>query len=1103
MNDTELERRIKRAADEVRAADAIAIVGAGLSRGPGYPLLAELRPLLWKALDEDPSCRLALAESLGVQDIDAKSLVGEDGARTAKAFAAIARRDAARRIFQQSFAVLDRDRQCEASPAHKALAELIHRGKLSHLVSLNWDSALERAYERLYGHALSPGVDGYSKPHGDARHPETTWLLPFEGGSLPRDLKERLRQLAEERPRVLLIAGYSEQDETIVQELIAPLERRWQVVRIGPAAAGALDIPVPAEEAMPRLLAAMNLAPETPGWEYVHFHPQRGIGAALMGLRLGPHDVEACPVLPEVDQIDHLLPVTGSLFLSGGSGSGKSITAYQAAWRHAQRGWDIIRLGPEFSPAIQWVDTLAHLRHKTLAIADDAQSLPSHLVSRLVEAAKPETMRVLVVTTEADGPTAVVRLSARESVHRLASLMAERRAELLPLIHELDPQVGERVLDVPFEARVAQAAREGTPWHFFFAMRGGWREARTLVASLREDDRSDLCLAALSVAQLITVDAGVDQAALERIATPLGRGYAWLTRCLSVLRSRHALDDGPVLRSPHARFAETALHVVFGDLGDSERPKALELVRAALRGDGGGAPTPRGVYWLLDGLTHADGLLGRHHLLVDAELTELIFRRLLVAERGADRGAAALALNQLRRWHPHATELIRGDPNWLMDWLADANAAEAYGLGDLLNDLYNDDHAFAREICQRIDVSQLADRVFSAASNQLYGWSHFLGRCSVASPEIRQGLAQQIDESRLSRLADHMVGSPLSVSRLLQAISASSRGMVLQFIDAHAAVIAASINSSPAVGFRDWQDVVWWVLGYGPRFLTRREPDRSARRVAQHVVALLDPGRIATAIEGCRPNDWQNLASLVFFLHEASPSAYQSVLDRIDVDRLDLATRDHWSRTESDLEELLNLVGWGHDHEPARTLITRHKEELAQLTPRRALFAPGAIADRLRAGDQLPLGRGTIVDWQVVGLALDAIAREDPTLVPAIFRDNILALAHGLGVLDMDDCQAALAVLEAARAIDPSLLFSVVSALDPDATTAAWAKIYTYGRPCGASRRAVLDLVRLVENEPTVGQPISQTLRSRFPSLRVTGNPTRRGATSPPTRWYA
>ena len=41
---------------------------------------------------------------------------------------------------------------------------------------------------------------------------------------------------------MLLVVGYSEADELIVNELIAPLEERWKVVRIGPLASGALAL---------------------------------------------------------------------------------------------------------------------------------------------------------------------------------------------------------------------------------------------------------------------------------------------------------------------------------------------------------------------------------------------------------------------------------------------------------------------------------------------------------------------------------------------------------------------------------------------------------------------------------------------------------------------------------------------------------------------------------------------------------------------------------------------------------------------------------------------------------------------------------------------
>jgi hypothetical protein len=329
--DSGVSNRIARAVSEVRAWDAVAIVGAGLSRGPGFPTASGLTPLVWQALDGDPAGRAELADRLGISDASAKALVGDDPSRVTAGLAVVERRPRARQVFQRAFARLDHDRGYEPSPGHDALAELVHRGKVSHVVSLNWDTLLERAHQRRYGRPLLPNVDHFAKPHGDASRPDDPWVLPHEAGGLPDDLLGELQALADERPRALLIIGYSERDEGIVQQLIHPLEQRWRVIRVGPSATDELDLPISAAEALTQLLEGLDLGDELPGWAYVSFDPQRGLGPAVLGEGLGPHEVDDCPELPEVDAIRQLLPITGVVTVAGASGSGKSISAYQAA----------------------------------------------------------------------------------------------------------------------------------------------------------------------------------------------------------------------------------------------------------------------------------------------------------------------------------------------------------------------------------------------------------------------------------------------------------------------------------------------------------------------------------------------------------------------------------------------------------------------------------------------------------------------------------------------------------------------------------------------------------------------------------------------------
>jgi hypothetical protein len=118
---------------------------------------------------------------------------------------------------------------------------------------------------------------------------------------VPDELIERVNSLAAERPRILVIVGYSESDEVVVQRLIKPLESRWRVVRIGPTASGEWSIPLASDAALGQLrLYLTGGSSEVPGWEYVPFQHMSDLGAALDGRGLGPSDVVACPRLPEV-----------------------------------------------------------------------------------------------------------------------------------------------------------------------------------------------------------------------------------------------------------------------------------------------------------------------------------------------------------------------------------------------------------------------------------------------------------------------------------------------------------------------------------------------------------------------------------------------------------------------------------------------------------------------------------------------------------------------------------------------------------------------------------------------------------------------------------
>src|SRR5260370_2285442 len=250
----DLELALNKIADEIRTFGAIAIIGAGASKDIGFPLNAQLQTLLWHALDTEPALIERLSLLFNSHVMTAKEIVGEDSERQRIAYKELAAHKNARLAFQYGFAALNKDRVQTPSRAHDAIAQLLHRGAIDIVISFNWDTLLETAYRKRYGIVLQPGSPRLYKPHGDASDPESEWVLPHEAGYVPDALKDHIQALLKEKPRPLMIIGYSERDEAVVTQLIQHFTDHLPVIRIGPRASESFSISLPAQEALPKLL---------------------------------------------------------------------------------------------------------------------------------------------------------------------------------------------------------------------------------------------------------------------------------------------------------------------------------------------------------------------------------------------------------------------------------------------------------------------------------------------------------------------------------------------------------------------------------------------------------------------------------------------------------------------------------------------------------------------------------------------------------------------------------------------------------------------------------------------------------------------------------
>ena len=230
----ELKHKRKSYEELVRLMDtwgAIFVVGAGFSSASNVPLTEELMPAVLKSLEvaniKNPKMHYQ-KDKLGCWEI-------------------IKKKSRALTHFKRLFTEMNDEKL--PNSAHRALVRLFGREREEsyrgvHIVYMNWDDLLERAYTIEYGiglrylkfHQLVITKEGITSNHaiwkmqGDVNDPKSEWILPHEKGVV---FKSFLNSVSG-KPFVSVIIGYSEGDEEIVRKLIGRLDKSSIVFRISP-----------------------------------------------------------------------------------------------------------------------------------------------------------------------------------------------------------------------------------------------------------------------------------------------------------------------------------------------------------------------------------------------------------------------------------------------------------------------------------------------------------------------------------------------------------------------------------------------------------------------------------------------------------------------------------------------------------------------------------------------------------------------------------------------------------------------------------------------------------------------------------------------------
>ena len=1047
------------AIDQIRVSDAVVLLGAGASYEAGMPLARQLPPLVWHALDAHPDVLRQLASIFKVSHGGAKDIVADYVERIRTAFRYIATDSSIRKTFQAAFTKLNCDRIKDVSGAHDALARLVYSKHVVRVVSLNWDTLLESAFERRYGTDINGQGHLLFKPHGDCADPNTNWVLPYQGGFVSDEIVADLNSLAAERPRVLLIIGYSDQDCVVVRRLVDSLSRRWKVFRVSPSAKGEGAIGLAASEGLVGLANVLCPDPEVPGWEFVTFEHQRGIEAAVSGERLGPRDVDACPRLPHYESARRALDLVNRVDIAGPPGCGKSITAWQLARELNRTGWHVLRpTSPYPADAGALLKAVKTNHWKSVLVIDDTQTLNPGSAEKLNELANPR-LAIITGTTDASGEQSrSVRIPARGAVEILASDFRRRRDELLPIVHRYDSRIGDRYADFPLEWRIDEAAKSDTPWQFSFVLRGGWMQAREQLNALRDIDRADLLFALLAARQLLSLDAGSNLEEIVSDAQAMGRTENWAVAGIELLRRQGAMLPGHPLRCLHIQAAIVVIESVLKQRRQDTFPALVSVLRRMVYDR---RASVRGIRWLTEYVLGADAFrysrCEEEKFFESPKLEELL-QRLLGSADVLGRRDAAFLISRLLWYRELDKDTLRANFPTIREWLESATADNCYALGDLVNAIGSE--APFGELVSSMNSARLWGRVQTSQPSEGYAWGHFLGRLAWAGNSNWRAQAKQaLDRDRLRDLLRRFTAGDLEhLAEFIQGLASFDLDFGLECVRNAIPSLQAGFAADAIKAYRATRALQPHVLGHG--IFGDQRPSRVQKRLSQQISDAIRPRSVASGIETCRFGDWETYARLLNWVCTVNRSKHHSIVSAIAWDALERRSVDFWHHPPREFRLLLSCLTCDKKGQPVRSWIFEHIDQIQEIDPILTRISPESAIAIIRRGGRVNLGGHNGSDWGLQGWALERVAEVDVTAARKILESNeahIVERLSNLGAIDVEEMPHFLALVQE---LDRSFLPRCIRKIEPKTAVQKWPPLL---QERGAKvRRGVRHVLRIV-----------------------------------------
>ena len=800
---------------------------------------------------------------------------------------------------------------------------------------------------------------------------------------------------------------------------------------------------------------------DTGVWEIVDFSNQRDISNAIMGYRLGPADVAACPRSPQIAEIIKRLSIVDYVVVQGEAGCGKSISVYQAAFDYFKDGWRIYRYKTARDP----IETIIpDNTEDSLYIVDDAQRFDSSAINALAEQARQNRKIVFAKTISNSFDFDTILLTNVDAINVIYRSYLSRQTEIIPIVHKCDKDVGNSFSTIPFIRRLDAAKNSATPWQFNYILRGGWNTMRSIYLSICTRQTHRLLAATIAAFQILYLDNSVNYQWLCDYISNVDSTIHWTrTDLLHLVNNKIVLsEDDP--RIVHIESAKVILAQFLDDPKTNQVSILYSVIEQAFLDK---CFSPLGLVWIINGLMQYVFIFNYRENLITERMICSVLDNLQNIEAPKDRMGIAYFVDTVFSFNFPKNGFWYFKENFKLfaEWISETDGETAYAYSVLINSLYNADRKLHHKFSNSINWARLFSSLAKSDGQSLYSWGKLINRLvngfsqkdmAVISPRFEEAIGKilpGINSQNLDSMSSFLSSTAFLIPHRIPVVVERILPLYEQYFKS---------DISNAIYIFDFEFLLY-VCGIS--LLGGHRATDEEKKTSRMLVSVIPDKEFGQMISNSEPRRWHQIYDMMILVGKYDKKKAKQIIDGVNLTSLSEIASDYWNTRDSDIIRLCIGLHIGN-RKKAEQFVMANQRCIKRYSAYLACIAPACAIQSFHEG--VPIDLASAKRWEIEYLALRELIKCDKQVADEILHsdlDNIIAQLNKLSSFDFQDefCRI---FLQQIQTENRSALMEILSRIDPNAILDKWPKDFSDKRPRGKyieRYRKFLDF--LLENE--------------------------------------